>query len=169
MGLPDYNVADHSPVIADEKRLPVYADETGAVPGESFVTGDSTYHKIQRFAARYKIEARGIERVPEDERTDENLHKVGTMVRLVDREEKMSIWRADEMVTSGLLPTWSSLLLLSVRWRYQYSNSASSTRSSPSSLSISWQSPRSASSRRLAHDSAYARWCYRGTTLGSMV
>ena len=80
MGLPEYNVADHSPVVSDEKRLPIYADENGAVHGESFVTGDATYNKIQRFAARYKIEARGIERVPEDERTDENLHKVGTMV-----------------------------------------------------------------------------------------
>ena len=129
MGLPDYNVADHSPVIADEKRLPVYADETGAVHGESFVAGDSTYHKVQRFAARYKIEARGIERVPEDERTDENLHKVGTMVCLMDRKGKTRTRRADEMVNSGWQPTWSSRLLLSVRWRYQYFNLASSIRS----------------------------------------
>ena len=127
MGLPDYNVADHSPVVSDEKRLPAYADETGAVPGISFVTGDSTYHKIQRFAARYKIEARGIERVPEDERTDENLYKVGTMVRFV-REGVRRDWIAD-MANSGFRPTWLSLHLLSVRWRYQSFNSASSTRS----------------------------------------
>ncbi len=96
MGLPDYNVADHSPVVSDEKRLPVYADETGAVPGESFVTGNSTYHSIQRFAARYRIEARGIERVPEDERTDENLHKVGTMVRFSGGDKGRKTWSADE-------------------------------------------------------------------------
>lgn len=96
MGLPDYNVSDHSPVISDEKRLPVYADETGAVPGESFVIGNSIYHRIQRFAARYNIEARGIERVPEDERTDENLHKVGTMVRSSSGDVVKKTWGADE-------------------------------------------------------------------------
>lgn len=57
-----------------------YVDETGAVAGESFSYGDSTYAKLQRFAGRFGVEARGIERVPEDERTDKSLRKVGTMV-----------------------------------------------------------------------------------------
>lgn len=56
-------------------------DETGAVPGETFVMGDSLYHKLQRFAGRMRMEQRGIERVPEDERTDRNTFKIGTMVR----------------------------------------------------------------------------------------
>ncbi len=52
----------------------------GAVPAETFEIGDSLYAKLQRFAGRCKIEQRGIERVPENERTDGNLVKVGTMV-----------------------------------------------------------------------------------------
>lgn len=55
-------------------------DETGAVPGESFVAGDSLYHKLQRFAGKMNMEQRGIERVPENERTDTNTYKIGTMV-----------------------------------------------------------------------------------------
>ncbi|PSK60288.1 Purine-cytosine permease fcyB [Elsinoe australis] len=44
--------------------------EDGAVPGESFEIGDSLYARMQRLAGKLKIEQRGIERVPEDERTD---------------------------------------------------------------------------------------------------
>ena len=61
---------------------PVYADESGAVAAETFEYGDSTYARLQRFAGKFNIELRGIERVPEDERTDSNLMKVGTMVWL---------------------------------------------------------------------------------------
>lgn len=63
------------------EKTGIYVDETGAVPGESFAYGNTTYAKIQRFAGRYKIEQRGIERVPENERTDKSLHIIGTMVR----------------------------------------------------------------------------------------
>jgi hypothetical protein len=41
-----------------------------AVPGESFEIGNGWYAKAQRLAGKLKIEQRGIERVPEDERTD---------------------------------------------------------------------------------------------------
>jgi len=41
-----------------------------AVPGESFEIGGGWYATAQRFAGKLKIEQRGIERVPEDERTD---------------------------------------------------------------------------------------------------
>lgn len=41
-----------------------------AVPGESFEIGNGWYARAQRFAGMLKIEQRGIERVPEDERTD---------------------------------------------------------------------------------------------------
>jgi len=64
-------------------------DETGAVPGESFVAGDSLYHRLQRFAGKMNMEQRGIERVPEDERTDTNTYKIGTM------------WLAANMVVSS--------------------------------------------------------------------
>ena len=79
----EYDIEDGSPTGVDrgiEKHHPAYVDETGAVPGESFTYGNSTYAKIQRFAGKFNIEQRGIERVPEDERTDKNTHKIGTMV-----------------------------------------------------------------------------------------
>ena len=57
-----------------------YKSEEGAVYSEGFTKVDSRYEKIQRFAGRFKIEQRGIERVPEDERTDTSLVNVGTMV-----------------------------------------------------------------------------------------
>ena len=78
----DYKVDGHSPDGADGEKggLPAYTTDAPAVSGETFVTGDSTYAKIQRAVSRFGVEPRGIERVPEDERTDTNLMKVGTMV-----------------------------------------------------------------------------------------
>lgn len=57
--------------------------EDGAVPGESFVHGDTLYHRLQRLAGKFNMEQRGIERVPESERTDDGfraLLNVSTMV-----------------------------------------------------------------------------------------
>ena len=57
--------------------------EDGAVPGETFEIGDTFYAKAMRFAGKLKIEQRGIERVPENERTDtgfKGLLNAGTMV-----------------------------------------------------------------------------------------
>lgn len=82
-------------------RIPVYADESGAVPGESFTVGNSLYARIQRFAGKYGVEPRGIERVPEDERTDKTLAKAGTMVCIKVQERS----KADGS-NSGLRPTW---------------------------------------------------------------
>lgn len=65
-----------------EKR-PSYVDsDTGAVPGESFEYGTSVFAKAQRLAGKFKIEQRGIERVPENERTDDKhpYLNVATMV-----------------------------------------------------------------------------------------
>lgn len=52
----------------------------GAVPGESFEYGDSVYAKIQRLAGKLNIEQRGVERVPESERTDSSYLNIGSMV-----------------------------------------------------------------------------------------
>lgn len=71
----EYNAA------SEKHRSSIVPDESGAVPGESFVHGDSTYAKLQRLVTRFGVEARGIERVPDDERTDKSTMKVGTMVR----------------------------------------------------------------------------------------
>ena len=78
----DFNVGSYSPNGTDpEKGPPVYSDdEAPAVATEIFLTGDSLYAKIQRTVFQFGVEPRGIERVPEDERTDTNLMKVGTMV-----------------------------------------------------------------------------------------
>lgn len=57
--------------------------EDGAVPGDSFEIGDTWYAKTQRLAGKLRIEQRGIERVPEDERDDKGfkaLLNVATMV-----------------------------------------------------------------------------------------
>lgn len=63
-------------------KRPSVVNEDGAVPGESFELGDSFYAKMQRLAGKFHIEQRGIERVPEDERTEgasRGLLNVGTM------------------------------------------------------------------------------------------
>ena len=71
--------AGHSPD-SEKGPIPAYVDEAPAVPGEVFITGDTLYARIQRAVSKFGVEPRGIERVPENERTDTNLRKVGTMV-----------------------------------------------------------------------------------------
>ena len=48
--------------------------------------GNTLYAKLQRAVTRFGVEPRGIERVPEDERTDTTLAKVGTVVCLLPLE-----------------------------------------------------------------------------------
>lgn len=71
-----------SDLVADVEKHPanrLYEDNTGAVPGESFEYGDSLYAKLQRFAGKLNVEQRGIERVPDNERTDTSYLNVGSM------------------------------------------------------------------------------------------
>jgi hypothetical protein len=74
------NEADLKPVTSDINP----DDGVGAVRGETFETGNTLYAKLMRFAGKYGVEQRGIERVPEDERTDNKrpLLNIATMVRL---------------------------------------------------------------------------------------
>lgn len=68
--------------VPSDKR-PDYVDDDGAVPGEAFEYGTSFYARAQRLAGRFHVEQRGIERVPEYERTDSGfraLLNVSTMV-----------------------------------------------------------------------------------------
>lgn len=58
-----------------------YVVDDGSAPVESFVQGETLYAKTQRLAARFHVEQRGIERVPENERDDRSLLNIGTMVR----------------------------------------------------------------------------------------
>lgn len=84
----EYDVTTHSPTGTDSEKggLPAYTTEAPAVSGEVFVTGDSTYAKIQRTVSKFGVEPRGIERVPEDERTDKRLSKAGTLVGSIIRK-----------------------------------------------------------------------------------
>lgn len=60
-----------------------YIGDEGAVHAETFLVGDSLYAKLQRIATGFGVEARGIERVPSDERTDTGMSKIGTLVCLM--------------------------------------------------------------------------------------
>ncbi|KAK5714656.1 Purine-cytosine permease fcy21 [Elasticomyces elasticus] len=65
------NSGEYSPPLGGaEKRRGSYIEPDGAVPGESFEYGTGMRAKLMRFAGKLGIEQRGIERVPENERTD---------------------------------------------------------------------------------------------------
>lgn len=57
-----------------------YIINENAVPKEAFTSGDSIYAKIQRIAGKLGVEQRGIERVPEEEKTDTSMSHAGTLV-----------------------------------------------------------------------------------------
>jgi hypothetical protein len=94
-----YDIEKHSPVNSSAE----YIDDGGAVHAEAFVAGDSLYAKLQRFATGYGIEARGIERVPSDERTDASASKIGTLV--CSRLKRLSDALLILFLYSGSLPT----------------------------------------------------------------
>ena len=97
----EYDVGAHFPDGLDPEKgggPPTYTDAP-AVSGETFITGDTTYAKIQRAVSKFGVEPRGIERVPEDERTDTNLMKVGTMVSSTEPRKKETGQNADVRLT----------------------------------------------------------------------
>ncbi|XDG08449.1 hypothetical protein ABKA04_008064 [Annulohypoxylon sp. FPYF3050] len=53
--------------------------DDNAVHGREFTSGKSMYARLQRFAGKFGMEQRGIERVPSDERTDSNMFQIGTL------------------------------------------------------------------------------------------
>ena len=92
----EYDIEQHSPSdrYSAGKDLPTfYTDATTGVPGKSFEIGNSLYARLQRSVGKYGVEQRGIERVPEDERTDTSLAKVGTMVSPISPCENSRIVR----------------------------------------------------------------------------
>jgi hypothetical protein len=73
----------YSANIDPEKQAPIDSQDIAgldAVPAEALVSGNSWYARTQRVLGKFGVEARGIERVPEDERTDSSLYQIGTMV-----------------------------------------------------------------------------------------
>lgn len=91
MGLKSKYTLETADVEKQARHSQLYTPDNVAVPKEAFTEGNTLYAKIQRFAGRFNIEQRGIERVPEDERTDTSLAKVGTMV-----------WRSGESIFQEL-------------------------------------------------------------------
>lgn len=75
--------------MSDIEKNGVFVDTAPAVHSDEFAVGESSYARLQRFAGKFGVEQRGIERVPEDERTDTNLFKVGTL------------WNSANMVVSS--------------------------------------------------------------------
>jgi len=73
-----------------------------------YTAGNSMYAKIQRAAGKFGVEQRGIERVPEDERTDVNIYKIGTLVSSPSNGHLLSalILKAD--ADNDCLPQWCS-------------------------------------------------------------
>ncbi|PYH94594.1 purine-cytosine permease [Aspergillus ellipticus CBS 707.79] len=60
-------------------KTPMDDTSDGAVPGESFMYGNSPYAKLQRLAGKLNIEQRGVERVPDNERTDTSYLNISSM------------------------------------------------------------------------------------------
>jgi len=67
-------------VAAEKHASNIVSAESAAVPEESLYSSDTLYGKVQSFVGRYGVEQRGIERVPEELRTDKNTWKIATMV-----------------------------------------------------------------------------------------
>ncbi|KAK9470906.1 permease for cytosine/purines, uracil, thiamine, allantoin-domain-containing protein [Dipodascopsis tothii] len=100
-------VYDLDPEVGEEK-VAEKVDSYEISDGSSVDT--SLYGRIQNFAGKYAMEARGVERVPEDERTDSSIYKAG------------SFWFAINLVVSALsigavgpelgLAFWDSVLVI---------------------------------------------------------
>lgn len=106
----DKDIEKHPELASESKQSPV-VEEGSVIPGESFEIGDIFYAKLQRLAGKYNIEQRGIERVPESERTDDKhpYLNAGTMVNISQNR----IFGTDaKLAFSGSLLTWSLQPLL---------------------------------------------------------
>lgn len=66
--------------VATDSDAGCHGHTASAVRAADFAAGDSLYAKLQRAAGKFGVEQRGVERVPEDERTDTRLSNIGTLV-----------------------------------------------------------------------------------------
>lgn len=99
---------DEERSVGDKGEKDVYVVETGAVHTEALTDGHGLRAKLMRLAGKFGVEQRGIERVPEDERTDVNgVANVGTMVCAIYRR-RYTLMNFMFLVHSGSQPTWSS-------------------------------------------------------------
>ncbi|KAK9353843.1 permease for cytosine/purines, uracil, thiamine, allantoin-domain-containing protein [Lipomyces doorenjongii] len=72
--------AADAPTLTDSDSSNIHEDkDAGVIQDVDFITGNSLYAKMQRLAARFQMEVRGIERVPEEEQTDNSLWNAASM------------------------------------------------------------------------------------------
>lgn len=103
--------------VSNEKASSFAEQDDAIVSGEVFGYGSSPFAKLQRLAGKLKIEQRGIERVPDSERTD-NEHpylNIGTIVSGRSALIRKFCLTADNL-SSGYPLTWLYRPLLSAFW-----------------------------------------------------
>ncbi|KAI0506886.1 purine-cytosine permease [Xylaria bambusicola] len=74
--------AEEKPIRWEPTGIDVEVGQAGDIEAVSsdMPTEDNSFHaKLQAFAGRYGIEQRGIERVPDDEKTDSSMSQIGTL------------------------------------------------------------------------------------------
>lgn len=77
-------VVTMDPAIEHDVEKQAETENLGAVSSQAFEYGNSPYAKLQRLAGKLKVEQRGIERVPDNERADSSYLNIGSMVRFCD-------------------------------------------------------------------------------------
>lgn len=63
-----------------------YIGDVSPITAETLILGDSYYARAQRWAGKFGVEARGIERVPDNERSDAGMSQIGTLVGISSSE-----------------------------------------------------------------------------------
>jgi hypothetical protein len=94
-----------------------YTVDDGAVSATLFTLGNSRCAMIQKFAGKFGVEQRGIERVPDCERSDTSMLQTGTLVKL---SVKLLGKNQLTITSSGCHAIWSSLHSQSAHSHGQY-------------------------------------------------
>lgn len=78
---PEYDIEANArrESVSDVKDLDRICSEDAVDAGIS-IANDTWYTKMQSLAGKLGVEQRGIERVPDDERSDTGLSQIGTIV-----------------------------------------------------------------------------------------
>ncbi len=98
----------HNDLYAPEDVGVGYTGEENVIHKGQFAAGDSLYARLQRFAGKFGVEQRGIERVPNDERTDSSMSQIGTLVTSPPLFGiSAHVANLAPSSHSGCLPTWS--------------------------------------------------------------
>ncbi|KAK9359937.1 hypothetical protein V1504DRAFT_434267 [Lipomyces starkeyi] len=72
--------AADAPTLTDSDSSNIHEDkDAGVIQDVDFTMGNCLYDKVQLLAARFQMEVRGIEGVPEEEETDNSLWNAASM------------------------------------------------------------------------------------------